>query len=112
MVLQLLGLIIASLVLVHVLYLFWSSVREHRGTVRILELALTEATESARVKWEDTERRKKQTELSWVGQRKFEVQRKVFESEDRSICSFYLLPTRPFSISTTCSQTCSTSERM
>ena len=92
MVLQLLGLIIASLVLVHVLYLFWSSVREHRGTVRILELALTEATESAKVKWEDTERRKRQTELSWVGQRKFEVQRKVFESEDRSICSFYLLP--------------------
>lgn len=92
MILQTLGLMIASLVLVHGVYALWASVREHRGHVRLLQLALGDARASAKSKRKDTKRRRKETKLSWAGQRKFEVRRKVVESEDQSICSFYLVP--------------------
>ncbi len=92
MLLQLLGLVIASTVLVHVVYVLSSDVRQRRGTLRILHQAVAEARESAEAERRETQRRRKQTELSWTGYRKFEVERKIFENENRSICTFDLVP--------------------
>lgn len=92
MLLQLLGLVIGSLVLLQVVYVLWSVVRQHRGTLQLLHHAIAEARERTEARRQETLRRRKQSELSWMGYRKFEVQRKVFEDENRSICSFYLVP--------------------
>lgn len=92
MLLQLLGLVIGSLVLLQVVYVLWSVVRQHRGTLQLLHHAIAEARECTEARRQETLRRRKQSELSWMGYRKFEVQRKVFEDENRSICSFYLVP--------------------
>jgi len=91
-VLQLLGLVIASLVVIQAVYLLFSVVRQRQGTHQLLKHAIAEA--QARLEAERVEilHRRKQTELSWIGYRKFEVERKVFEDENRSICSFYLVP--------------------
>ncbi len=92
MLLQLVGLVIASLVVIQAVYLLSSVVRQRRGTHQLLNHAIAEA--QARFEAERVEilHRRKQTELSWIGYRKFEVERKVFEDENRSICSFYLVP--------------------
>ncbi len=92
MLLQLLGLVIGSLVLLQVVYVLWSVVRQHRGTLQLLHHAIAEARECTEARRQETLLRRKQSELSWMGYRKFEVQRKVFEDENRSICSFYLVP--------------------
>lgn len=92
MVLQVLGLVIASLVLTYVLYLLWSSVRLHRGRQKLLEQAIAGAREEIEAKRQEIERKRQETELSWVGYRKFEVERKVVEAPNGDICSFYLVP--------------------
>ena len=92
MLLQLLGLVIASIVLVYVVYVLSSDVGQRRGTLRVLHHAVAEARERAEAECQETQRRRKQTELSWIGYRKFEVEQKIFENENRSICSFYLVP--------------------
>ncbi len=92
MLLQLFGLIVVSLVLLQVVYVLWSVVWQHRGTLQLLHHAIAEARERTEATRQETLRRRERTELSWMGYRKFEVQRKVFEDENRSICSFYLVP--------------------
>jgi len=92
MVLQVLGLVIAALVLTHVLYLFWSSVRLNRGRQRLLDQAIAAARDEVESKRQEIERKRHERELAWVGYRKFEVERKVVETAKGDVCSIYLVP--------------------
>lgn len=92
MVLQTLGLLIAGAVLVLVLYLLWTTVRQRRRSLELLDQAVAQARETMKARREEIERRRRQTELSWTGHRKFEVARREVACGDEMICSFYLVP--------------------
>lgn len=90
--LQILGLIIASAVLIDVVLVLYASLRQHRGTVKLLNQQMEDAKAIAEAHRLEYERARAQGDLSWEGYRKFTIQRKVYEDELRSICSFHLVP--------------------
>ena len=92
MFLQTLGALIAGVVLAQVGYGLYSFIRQRRRSLQLLELRIDQATETARTEQLLNRQRIEQTELSWDGYRKFEVQRKVCEDRNGNVCSFYLVP--------------------
>lgn len=92
MLLQILGVVIASLVVILAVYLLSSVVRQRRRTHQLLNYAIVEAQARIEAGRMEILHRTKQSELSWIGYRKFQVERKVFMDENRSICSLNLVP--------------------
>lgn len=92
MIIQTIGLATAAVVLLVAVYLLGTTIRERRRTRQILEQTVAEARESIEARRSELERERQKTELSWDGHRKFEVAKKVVESDDERICSFYLVP--------------------
>lgn len=90
--LQAVGSLLAAGVLAVVLYLLWTVVQQRRRKLQLLEQRVAEAREEVRATREELERRRRQTDLSWTGYRKFEVARKEVASADERIRSFYLVP--------------------
>lgn len=89
---QQLGLAVMGVVLLQAvlftLFLLW---REW-SSLRVLKQRLAWADQVAQVKRLAQEKSLQRNELMWNGFRKFEVREKVVESENKSICSFYLVP--------------------
>ncbi len=92
MVLQAFGLIIGAAVLVQVLFLLYTSIRQNQGTLKLLDQQIKDAMDAADMHHKARQQKLKQTGLSWVGYRKFEVQRKIVEDGNKQVCSFYLAP--------------------
>ncbi len=92
MVLQLLGFLIAGLVLTQAGYGLYSMIRRQRASQAILDHAVQRARESIDASRAQAAARRQQAELSWTGYRKFAVTRKVVENPCGDICSFYLAP--------------------
>ncbi len=90
MLLQVLGVLIAGLVLTQAGYGLFAYVRRTRTSQAILDHAVDRARASAEAV--RAAKRANQSDLSWVGYRKFAVLRKVLENPAGDICSFYLAP--------------------
>lgn len=90
--LQALGLLIAILVVLQAAVTVYSLIRQQRVSRAILNRVLADARARSKEALERDSRRWAQTDLSWTGYRKFEVQRKVVEDGPRQVCSFYLVP--------------------
>lgn len=92
MVLQVLGMVIATLVAAQAALALFASYRQHRGTQAILKRVTVDARARARDARERDERRQMQSDLSWTGYRKFVVRKRVIEDPAQQVCSFYLEP--------------------
>lgn len=86
------GFLTASIILILVVLNLYSSFRQHRVALKLLQQQVENARETGRRLHAEWARNQAQTELSWNGFRKFKVERKVFEDPFGNVCSFYLAP--------------------
>ena len=90
--LQIVGLVIAAGALIEVLFVLYTSLRQHRGATKLLTRQMEDAQAVAELHRKYYERTLTDEDLSWRGYRKFQIRRKEIENELNDICSFYLVP--------------------
>lgn len=92
MLIQQLGLAVIAVILAQAILFALFSLWRQSISLRVLQRRLAWAEKIAQVKRLTQEKSLQRDELMWNGYRKFEVKKKAFESGNRKICSFYLVP--------------------
>ena len=92
LILQIVGLLIALLVLGQVVFGLAAFILQRLRALALLDERIELAREQAQRKLDDDGQRKVAQTLEWIGHRKFVVQRKAYEDQAKTICSFYLVP--------------------
>ncbi|NKB70984.1 MAG: 2Fe-2S iron-sulfur cluster binding domain-containing protein [Candidatus Latescibacteria bacterium] len=92
LILQIIGLIIAILVLGQMVFGLSAFVLQRRRALKLLDVRIDQAREQVERIFADEDQNKIAQTFQWNGYRKFVVARKVFEDQAKTICSFYLVP--------------------
>ena len=92
MFIQQLGLAVIAVVLLQVVLFTLFSLWRQWNSLLVLRRRLAWADQVAQVKRLTQEKSLQRDELMWNGYRKFQIKDKIHESENKRICSFYLVP--------------------